>query len=327
MPAHNAEKYLESCLESIIRQDHQDWELIAVDDGSEDRTLEILNQFKEKESRIKCISQDKAGIIPALQMAYSKTKGKFICRMDADDVMPEQKFSSMLQAWTAVGKGHLITGKVSYFSEQPLGDGYLRYANWINNLVDSDVHYKQIYRECVIPSCAWLIHRTDFEKCGGFQSDIYPEDYDLCFRFYQHRIKVVPIDQILHFWRDHSLRSSRNDPNYLDNNFLNIKLRYFINIELNSKQKVTLWGAGKKGKEMAKLLLENNIEFDWLTNNARKAGKDIYGKTLKVIDLGTNEIVSQKIILAIAGPEDQAEVKTDLEKIGKKQGVDFFFFA
>jgi len=247
--------------------------------------------------------------------------------MDADDLMPAFKLQWMEQALRTNGKGHLVTGKVRYFSDQPLGNGYLQYANWLNELVDTQNHFSNIYKECVIPSCVWMVHREDFEACGAFQSNRYPEDYDLCFRFYQHQLKILTIDQVLHFWRDHSSRSSRNDPNYLDNNFLKIKLHYFIQIELKTSEKVTLWGAGKKGKELAQLLIQHQVDFDWLTNNPKKVGKDIYGKTLMVIDLSSNSILHQKIILAIAGPEDQTKVKRELEKLGRKSGEDFFFFA
>ncbi len=327
MPVFNAEPFLQDCLNSILEQSFKDWELLVIDDGSSDNSLSLLREYARLDKRIKPIAQEKSGIIPALQIGIAQATGELICRMDADDRMPEHKLLWMEQALHEKGKGYLATGKVTYFSEQPLGNGYLQYANWLNNLVDHQDQFQNIYRECVIPSCAWMLHREDFDLCGGFNSDQYPEDYDLCFRFYKHNFKILNLDKVMHFWRDHPGRSSRNDPNYLDNQFINIKLQYFIDIELKKGDKITLWGAGKKGKVLAQILIEKEIDFDWLTNNERKVGVAIYGKTLKVIDLSSTSILQQKIILAIAGPDDQKQIEHQLETLGLVHGKSFFFFA
>ena len=62
---------------------------------------------------------------------------------------------------------------------------FFKYEKWINGLTLTGNNYTEIYKECVIPSPCWLIHRNDFENCDGFEPNIYPEDYDLTFRFYK----------------------------------------------------------------------------------------------------------------------------------------------
>ena len=68
-----------------------------------------------------------------------------------------------------------------------------------------------------------MVHREDFDKCGGFQSNIYPEDYDLAFRFYRKGLTPIKCDEVLHYWRDYANRTSRTHEHYSDNTFLDIK--------------------------------------------------------------------------------------------------------
>jgi len=52
-------------------------------------------------------------------------------------------------------------------------------------------NFQEIYKECVIPSPCWMIYRTDMDKCQAFLPNRYPEDYDLCFRFYENGMRTT----------------------------------------------------------------------------------------------------------------------------------------
>lgn len=87
IPVYNAEKYLQECLESIVAQDHQDWEAILVDDGSSDSSLEIAEEFSRKNPCIRVFRSDRnsgGAYVPRLRAA-SLSKGKYIVTIDADD--------------------------------------------------------------------------------------------------------------------------------------------------------------------------------------------------------------------------------------------------
>src|SRR5690606_10347489 len=125
------------------------------------------------------------GIIDALKLGFKNSSGHFITRMDSDDVMAPNKLQRMCQDLLTHGKGHLALGLVSYFCEGELGEGYQNYEKWLNTLTRSGTNYTDIYKECVIPSPCWMVHRDDLMACGSFESTTYPEDYDLAFRFYE----------------------------------------------------------------------------------------------------------------------------------------------
>jgi glycosyltransferase involved in cell wall biosynthesis len=298
MPVRNASKYLDECLLSIQNQSITDWELIAINDHSTDNSLEVLQSYSESDERVSVLNTNGKGIIDALSFAFSRSKGEFITRMDADDRMAEDKLELMSNELES-NLNSIITTKVSYFSEGELGDGYIKYENWLNQFVDNQNHYDGIYQECVLPSPSWMMTKATLELLGGFKGLQYPEDYDLCFKAYQVKIPIIGIDKKLHFWRDYSERTSRHDPNYADNSFLNIKTEYFLKCDMKLNSPLILWGAGKKGKKIAQILIEKEVEFIWATNNLAKLKVPIYNKQL-VLDEEITNITNAQVIIAIA---------------------------
>ena len=201
----------------------------------------------------------------------------------------------MVEACT---KGGIVVGLVKYFSVYGVGEGYQKYEAWLNRLTMLGDNFTDIYKECSIPSACWMTTREDFEQVGGV-GNRYPEDYDLAFRFYRRGLKLLPVPSVLHHWRDHAHRASRNDPNYSDNRFLDLKIDYFLEVDFTPPDKLGLIGAGAKGKMLAAMLRKKGVEFDWFTNNPKKIGVNIYGKILK----SDSEVSVDNLICAVAGEE------------------------
>lgn len=326
MPVRNTAPFLEECLDSIRDQTYKNWELIAIEDHSIDKSWSILQKYASLDHRIKVYQNKGKGIIAALRMAYQYSKGFFVTRMDSDDKMPPKKIEILQTQLHQAGPGHLATGLVEYFSEKALGNGYLRYAEWLNKLTREGSNFQEIYKECVIPSPCWMVFKTDLDAAGAFAPDRYPEDYDLCFRFYQQGLTCLASNHILHYWRDSEGRTSRHDPNYADNNFLDIKLDYFLALDYDRTRPLIVWGAGKKGKSIAHKLIDQRVSFTWICNNSNKIGKDIYGQRLYPVQELSN-LKQPQVIIAIAQPEAQSSIQATLKKHYLKIKDDFFFFA
>jgi len=333
LPVKDTAKYLVKCLISICNQSYQNWELLAVDDDSTDNSLSILQEYAEKDSRIKALINPNPSLLNALRYGYSHSNGELIHRMDSDDIMPEDKLESMYTAFkdeaeqTDQQNGILITGGTKYFSDEgPVGDGFLRYDKWLMKVAKLNSHRKEVYKECVIPSNCWLIHRTDFDAIGGFEHDTFPEDYDLCFRFIAGELKIVGLPKILHHWRDRSDRISRNWEEYKDNRFFELKVHYFYKMDRDLSRPLVLWGAGKNGKDLAKLLVQKETSFNWVCDNEKKIGKDIYNVRMKHYSV-IETINSPQIIIAVASPDGQKEIEQELEELGLEKGIDYWFFA
>lgn len=312
-------------MSSIQNQTDENWELIAVNDHSEDDSLQILKNWAFKESRIKVLQNNGNGIIPALRTAYRASKGQFIHRMDADDLMVKDKLWALKNLLLKHGEGFISTAKVQYFAKDGVSDGYYQYQKWLNKLCDQNNHWEEIYKECVIASPCWMMHRKDLDQVGAFDSAIYPEDYDLIFRCYRSNLKVVSLDKVLHLWRDHALRTSRNHKHYQQNAFFEIKLHYFLALEYTATNELIIWGAGRKGKTLAKLLQSRNIPFEWVSNNPNKHDQKIYDQVMKSYEYILKK-EQPKIIITVAQRNAKEEISCFLKKNNLAEGKDFYFF-
>lgn len=307
----NEEKHLLGCLESIQNQSLKNWELILVDDHSLDQSFTMMEKWAKNDDRIQVVKNKGVGIIDALQTAYQLSSGELITRMDADDLMHPKKLEVMVDQMKTEGIGHVATSLVEYFSEEGVKDGFKKYEMWLNGLSQTGSNFNDIYKECVIPSPSWMIYREDLDAINGFEDLEYPEDYHLVFKMYEAGLKVIPSEQVLHYWRDHPDRASRNDSNYSDNTFIPLKVKYFLKVDHKEDQTLVLWGAGTKGKKIAQLLLQKEINFKWVCDNPKKWGKDIYGEKMQ----SPQEISRTKtqVIVAVANPDEQIEIQRFLQ--------------
>jgi glycosyltransferase involved in cell wall biosynthesis len=302
-----------------------------VDDFSTDSSSEILAAYAQKDQRIHVLNNSAKGIIPALRLAFAKSAGRLITRMDADDKMPPRKLELMQKTLTAAGPGHLVTGLVEYFSRKGIQDGYRRYETWLNQLVYEDRHYKEIYRECVIPSPAWMVFREDLVRCGAFESNQYPEDYDLVFRFYENKLQVVPLSELLHYWRDHAGRSSRTMEVYANQSYFALKVPYFLKLDREPGRPLVLWGAGRKGKQIAKMLQAAGEKFHWVCDTPTKIGRHIYGVEMQHFEV-VNTLERPQVIVVVSNPEEQEEIVRILSRSQKAmlnylEDLDYYFFV
>ena len=326
IPFKNTAVYLPECIDSVLNQTFSDWEAIFVDDHSTDNGAEIVQDYAKNDSRIKYLKNNGSGIITALRTAYEHCNGDLITRMDSDDIMITRKLEAMHNDLKKHGKGHIALGLVEYFSEKGINDGYKKYELWLNGLIAKGTNFEELYKECVIPSPCWMVYRKDFERCGGFQSNIYPEDYDLAFRFFRLGLRCIPSKKTLHRWRDYAVRTSRTSPHYAENSFLDLKLNYFLELSFDASKTLIVWGAGKKGKKLASLLLYKEIEFEWICDNPKKIGKNIYGKILKPWTILSDATETQSII-TVANVKAQEFIKNYFNQEHKKHMTDYFFFC
>ncbi|TWO31442.1 glycosyltransferase family 2 protein [Seonamhaeicola sediminis] len=325
-PFKNTEAFLNECLDSILNQTYTNWELLIVDDHSTDQSYSRVEKYAKKDSRIKLLKNRGKGIITALKLAFKNSSGEFITRMDSDDVMLPKKLEILANNLMTHGKKHVAVGLVEYFSNQGVGPGYKSYETWLNHLTKTGNNYDEIYKECVIPSPCWMIHRDDLVSCDAFNPNIYPEDYDLTFRFYKHHFKCIPCNTIIHKWRDYTTRTSRTHIHYAQNHFTNLKVYHYLDIDYNPNKTPVIWGAGTKGKLMAKIFLERHISFEWICDNPNKIGRDIYGKRLLSFEtLAT--IKNSQSLITVANKKAQKQIRSHLTKLNLEPIKDFIFFC
>jgi FlaA1/EpsC-like NDP-sugar epimerase len=123
------------------------------------------------------------------------------------------------------------------------------------------------------------------------------------------------------------VRISRTWEEYKDNRYFELKLKYFStkSIAMTSRP-LLLWGAGRNGKDMAKLLRKREDDFIWVSDNPRKTGETIYG--IKLED--TDDVLRKdnpQIMVVVTSPKAKTEIRRQLLDWGKKPVADFWFFA
>jgi glycosyltransferase involved in cell wall biosynthesis len=97
LPVYNAEKFLEEAIESVLAQTFYDFELIAINDGSTDSSLAILERFSLADKRVRVISRENLGLIKTLNQGIELAQGDLIARMDADDICQPNRFECQVE--------------------------------------------------------------------------------------------------------------------------------------------------------------------------------------------------------------------------------------
>ena len=111
MPAYNAEKYINEAIQSVINQTHKLWELIIIDDGSTDNTVDILNIIID--SRIVIINQAHKGVGASRNVGLRIMKGQYFCFLDSDDIFTPMSLSSRLEVFIKNNEISFVDGAVN----------------------------------------------------------------------------------------------------------------------------------------------------------------------------------------------------------------------
>lgn len=326
IPFKNTQAFIAQCLDSILKQTYKNWEAIIVDDHSLDESALVVGAYAKKDTRIKLHANSGRGIIAALRTALHFASGEFITRMDSDDLMAPQRLEKMVEDLKIHGRNHIALGQVKYFRAEGISNGYMKYEKWINQLTAQGKNFSEIYKECVIPSPCWMVHRKDLLSCDAFNPERYPEDYDLTFRFYARGLKCIPSNEVLLHWRDYSYRTSRTHEHYANNTFINLKVYYFLKLNYDASRPLVIWGAGQKGKRVAQLLQEANTSFHWVCDNPKKIDKKIYNVLLKKYTF-INELKYPQSIVTVANEDAQKAITAYLQQLNMVNMKDYFFFC
>ena len=149
VPVHNTEKYLKQCLDSLINQTLKDIEIICVDDGSTDSSLQILQQYSSKDHRLKVISQKREGAGSARNKGLAVARGKYLSFLDSDDFfeldMLEQMYNCSEKYNTDIVICKSRTFNNGYFKDQ-------------NNIKDDLLPNKEVFSSTDIPKYIFQFH-------------------------------------------------------------------------------------------------------------------------------------------------------------------------
>lgn len=274
MPCYNATDTITEALESLAEQTFGDYEIVAVEDGSQDNTGEILGAWAKQDQRLRLIRQSNQGIVQALNRGLRECQGDLIARMDADDVCLPERFEHQTKWMQDHPETNVAGSLVEGYSQEGVSEGFAIYLAWLNSLVCNADIRRDIFVESPLAHPSVIMRRSGLEALGGYQEHGWPEDYDLWLRYYQAGAIFNKVPEVLLSWREHPGQLSRKDKHYTLENFLRLKACYLSTTILKGKDGVIIWGAGMTGRRVSKHLVRRGITLQaFLDTDSKKIGR------------------------------------------------------
>ena len=255
MSVYNGEKYLVQAIDSILNQTYQNFEFIIIEDCSTDNSLDILEEYAKKDSRIKIIKKEKnigiKGFIENLNLGISIAEGKYIARMDQDDVSLPERFQKQVDFLENNPEITLVGAQLNLINEQ----------NKITGEAIAALQHRDIVKR--ITSQIQLFHPVImFRKDQNIQyreKFLYCEDYDLYLNLITQGKKLANINEKLLHYRILESSISRKGDNFVKKLMVE-KALYFYKLRKENGQDLYETFNNEEVLEINNLEFKNKIE-------------------------------------------------------------------
>ena len=200
LPSYNHEPYVESAVRSVMEQTGVDFELIVIDDGSKDRSPEILKRLSE-ELGFTFIHRPNKGVVATLNEALSLARGLYVCSFSSDDIMPPDRLKNQSGFLDAHPEAVACFGQVMpLFDDGKLGEMDVRYLRSV-----PQVTFKESFLgQKALHGCAEMFVREKILAIGGYDNRYYFEDYPLYLKILDHYgPQPVSKDFVCCYYREH----------------------------------------------------------------------------------------------------------------------------
>lgn len=192
MPAYNAEKYIGEAIASVCAQTYENWELLILDDGSADRTVEIAQAYAQRDARIRVLrNPQNMGVARTRNRGFDLAQGEWIALLDSDDRWRVQKMEKQLALAVHSGSRLLYTSYALFADTEREMRVYR---------VPQSVDYRRLLGENVIGCSTVLLHRSLLERFR-FCEDVFHEDYALWLAILRGGGSAAGCTEVLADWR------------------------------------------------------------------------------------------------------------------------------
>lgn len=193
IPVYNGEKTIQETIESVLQQTFKDFEILLINDGSHDSTLEVINNIKEE--RLRVFSYSNAGVSTSRNRGLDLAKGEFIAFLDADDLWTPDKLETQLKALQDNSQAAVAYSWSDWIDES---GQFLRSGGHIS--VNGKVFEQLLVRDFIESGSNPLIRKQALDDVGEFDQSVTPaEDWDMWLRLAaRYEFVAVPCVQILY---------------------------------------------------------------------------------------------------------------------------------
>jgi teichuronic acid biosynthesis glycosyltransferase TuaG len=193
MPCYNAEAFVGEAIASVVHQTWQNWELLVIDDGSRDASLQVVSEWARKDSRVQSMpNPQNMGVSKTRNRGIGLAKGQWIAFLDSDDVWRKDKLEQQLKLAEATGSLFLYTG---YSHIDEFGKQY-----GFEFKMPEQATFNTLSKWCYISTSGVLLSR-DFLANDRFERNDLREDYYLWLRLLKRTTQAVGVTESLHFVR------------------------------------------------------------------------------------------------------------------------------
>lgn len=331
LPVYNAELYLEACLESLARQTQPDFEIVAVDDGSSDRSAAILQRAARRDPRLRTLRTPHRGLVEALNQGLDACRGALVARLDADDLAHPQRLELQAAALNRADGPDVVSSLVAHFPRQELGEGFRVYEHWLNSLIEHEEIVRERFIESPLPHPSVMLRRRDLIGIGGYLERGWPEDYDLWLRLAAAGKRFAKVPQVLCLWRHHEGRLTRNDSRYSVERFLACKAHHLLAGPLRGCQRLIIWGAGQTGRRLSKHLLRGGAPLAaFIDIDRRKIGRTLRGVPVHAseeLPRLSRDVGQTVVLVAVSSRGARALIRRRLDALGFEETGDYWCVA
>lgn len=222
LPTYNGERYIRASIESILNQTYKDWELIIVNDASIDSTIDIVNEYVQRDSRIRVITNSTNKKLPeSLNIGFESTSGEYLTWTSDDNMYKPKAIEFMVNHLDNHSDVDMVSCIFDFIDE----DGkFVKEVDYPENRITVDLIYG-----CNVGAC-FMYRKKLADKVGKYDKDMFcAEDYD-----YWCRIAVSGrIDYVnnnLYKYRNNSKSLTATKKDTIAEKTRQIRLKYALNI-------------------------------------------------------------------------------------------------
>jgi len=326
LPARDAAATIGAALESVSRQTLTDLECVIVDDGSRDETAAKAERMARRDRRFRLLSQPARGIVAALGAGLAECRGRYVARMDADDLMHRERLRLQVEWLERHPEAAGVGSHVRIFPRRGLRRGFRAYERWLASLADESDIRANAFVECPVVHPT-LVLRADLLRTFGYRDAPWPEDYDLVLRLLEagHGLGVVP--RRLLGWRDRNGRLTRTDERCRPERIVACKAAFLARGLLSRCERYVLWGYGPTARALRRALLRHGRRPAFVVEiHPRRIGERIHGAAV-VAPEALPDLPRLPLVAAVAGAEARARIRAHLHALGRRETVDYLCAA
>ena len=220
MPAYNSADYIAAAIDSALQQDYPAQEILVVDDGSTDDTVNIVARYGDK---VQLLTQKNQGSAAARNLGIRHARGKYIAFLDADDAWWRHKIRYQVDAMLA-GNYKMAYSRFIWWHPneqgqhtQPVAEfAQPNNANLSTAVIVTGYPYAELLLDCIVWTSTVIVEKAELEKAGMFDESLRKgQDYDLWLRL-SRQIEMVGLEKPTALYRIHptSITSSVKEINY-----------------------------------------------------------------------------------------------------------------